>query len=123
PHPYREGRATIAKTAGLGGKFSQDLRDQATRVFGADVANWRAHDPSVLAASLGPGTLSIYLDCGTEDGFKLGDQASYVHEVLSRAGVAHTFELVPGDHSFTLWKQRIGKSLAFAAARFVSAGY
>lgn len=123
PHPYREGQVVLAASAGLGKKFPQDLRDQALRVFGADVAVWRKHDPSVLAASLAPGKLAIYLDCGTEDGFQLADQASYLHEVLGKAKVAHTFELVPGDHSFSLWKQRIGKSLAFAAAEFRSAGY
>lgn len=123
PHPYREGAAVIATAAGLEKRFPQDIRDQVSRVFGADPAGWRAHDPSALAASLKPGTLSLYFDCGTEDGFKLGDQASYLHEVLAKGGVEHTFELVPGDHSFALWKQRIGKSLAFAAARFAGAGY
>jgi len=122
PHPYVAGQAVISSAAGLEKRFSQDLREQAARVFGPDVATWRAHDPSALAASLKPGSLAIYLDCGTEDGFKLADQASYLHDVLEKAQIKHTFELVSGDHSFSLWKLRIRKSLAFAAAELKGGG-
>lgn len=124
PHPYKEGSAIVSSRPALPGKlYSEDLRAQAARVFGGDLANWRAHDPSALAAGLKEGELAIYVDCGTEDGFKLADQARHLHEVLGKAGVTHTLELVPGEHSFALWKARIDKSLSFAAAGFKKAGY
>jgi len=113
----------LGARAEIGKEFPEDLRAQARRVLGGDIANWRAHDPSQLAASLAEGTLALFIDCGTEDGFKLADHARYLHEVLGKAGVSHTFELVPGGHSFALWKDRIGKSLAFDAAEFARAGY
>jgi S-formylglutathione hydrolase FrmB len=123
PHPYREGEVALRSSPALGKEFPPELRDRAASVFGPDIANWRAHDPSALAASLKPGALAIYIDCGTEDGFKLADQARYLHEVLTKAGASHTFELVPGGHSFALWKERIKNSLAFTAGEFKKAGY
>jgi S-formylglutathione hydrolase FrmB len=123
PHPYREGEVELRQSPTLGKEFPAELRDRAARVLGSDIANWRAHDPSTLAAGLKPGSLAIYIDCGTEDGFKLADQARHVHEVLTKAGVPHAFELAPGGHSFALWKGRIKNSLAFTAGEFKKAGY
>lgn len=123
PHPFREGAVSASPKPGLAGKFPDDLRDQASRVFGFDVSHWRAHDPSQLAAGLKDGELALYLDCGTEDGYQLADHARYVHEVLGKAGVQHTFELVPGGHSFLLWRERLPKSLAFVMAAFAKNGH
>ena len=116
PHPHAPGQAKLRTTGALDPKYPQDLRDQAARVLGTDVANWRAHDPATLVSTLKPGTLALYLDCGTEDGFKLADHARYLHELLTAAAIPHTFELAPGDHSFTFWKERLPRSLTFAAA-------
>jgi S-formylglutathione hydrolase FrmB len=124
PHPYQEGAVTQISTPSLPDKpFPEDLRDQAIRVFGANLAGWRAHDPATLATKLKDGDLALYFDCGTEDGFKLHDEALHLHEVLGKAGVTHTFQLVPGGHSFALWKERIDEGLAFAAAHFTKGGY
>jgi S-formylglutathione hydrolase FrmB len=124
PHPYKEGAVTLLAAPVLPEKpFPEDFRAQASRVFGADLANWRAHDPTALAASLKDGDLALYVDCGTADDFHFQDHAQYLHEVLGKAGVSHAFELVPGGHSFALWKDRIEKGLAFAAAQFQKGGF
>lgn len=120
PHPYVKGApVTLTERAdSWAPTFAEKMREQVKRVFGPDLANWRAHDPSVLAQKLKDGELALYLDCGTEDGFKFHDQASYLHEILAGRGVAHAFELTHGPHSFKLWTGRIGQSLAFEAAAF-----
>jgi S-formylglutathione hydrolase FrmB len=124
PHPYHEGAVTLLTTPALPEKpFPKDFREQASRVFGDDLASWRAHDPAVLAAGLKDGELAIYFDCGTEDGFKLQDDALYLHEVLAGAGVAHTWELVPGTHAWALWQARVRVGLGFVAGQFAKAGY
>src|SRR5262249_61499588 len=88
------------------------------RIFGPDVNHWRAYDPAVLAAKLKDGQLALYIDCGTEDGFKLQTSAQYLHDVLERAGVRHAFTLAPGRHDFAFWSVRIGESLKFFAEYF-----
>jgi enterochelin esterase family protein len=82
-------------------------------IFGTDIANWRAHDPTVLAASLHDGDLALYLDCGTEDDFHLDVAARYLHQVLEAHKIAHVYFTGPGKHDFTFWSQRLPESLAF----------
>jgi S-formylglutathione hydrolase FrmB len=82
-------------------------------IFGPDIANWRAHDPAILADSLAPGRLALYLDCGTEDEFHLDVAAKYLHDRLAARGVDHAFFLGPGKHDFTFWGPRLPESLAF----------
>ena len=99
-----------------------DLECAVVGLFGPDLAAWRAHDPTALASSLSPGELALFIDCGTEDGFKFHDQAQHLHEILDAAKIPHTFALVPGPHDFSLWKVRIRESLAFHADHFRRAG-
>jgi S-formylglutathione hydrolase FrmB len=82
-------------------------------IFGADPASWRAHDPTSLVASLAPGRLAIYLDCGTEDEFVLQDGAAYLHDLLLAKKIDHVFFLGPGHHDFSFWIPRLRESLAF----------
>ena len=88
------------------------------RIFGNDLENWKSHDPAVLAQKLKDGQLAIYVDCGTEDSFKLMPSAQYLHQLLDKAGVHHAFYLGPGDHNFKFWSVRIEESLKFFADYF-----
>lgn len=123
PHPYDKARLALATASpGWGADYQPPVRAQITSVLGSSFEAWRAWDPATLAKGLEPGELALFIDCGTEDGFKFHDQARYLHDALTDAGIPHAFELVKGDHTFTLWKDRIGPSLAFHAARFAAAG-
>jgi S-formylglutathione hydrolase FrmB len=123
PHPYEKGKVVLLDDVKLWGSNIEPLGGWVRLIFGPDVANWRAHDPAHLARSLKNGELAIYLDCGTEDDFSLHNGAQYLDEVLTSAGVAHDFTLLPGRHNFTFWKERIDDSLAFHARQFEAAGY
>jgi S-formylglutathione hydrolase FrmB len=122
PHPYVKGQ----------GKLTEDLPDFVAKagkygvyfqmLLGTDLASWQAHDPASLAASLKPGELAIYLDCGTEDDLGLDAGASYLDELLTARGIPHAFALVHGHHNFDLWRERLPESLRFHAAVFRKAG-
>lgn len=116
PHPFQPGqgrRATRHESWGM--TYPAAFRDHMRMIFGPDLDGWRAHDPAVLAEDLRPGSLALYLDCGTEDGFQLQDGAAHLSEILKERGVAHEIHLVPGNHNFGLWRARIRESLAFFA--------
>jgi S-formylglutathione hydrolase FrmB len=122
PLPYAAGKAELADdpvvlTNNMG-RFGAIFLG----IFGAKIENWRAHDPAFLAKSLGNGELSIYIDCGTEDEFKLQHGASYLHEVLEAAKVEHSFTLLPGRHNAAFWGDRIDDSLAFHVRHFEKSG-
>ena len=85
-------------------------------IFGPDIANWRAHDPASLVAELSPGELALYLDCGTEDIFKLDNGARYLHDLLDAKKIAHTFYIGPGKHDFSFWTPRLPETFKFLAA-------
>jgi len=121
PHPYQTGKVRRASTTDAwGGRFPGRVRTHIMGIFGPRLDVWRAHDPVVLAEQLEPDTLSLFIDCGEQDGFMLYDDAKHMHDVLTERGVKHTFQLVPGAHSFELWKERLPASLAFHLAHFRS---
>jgi S-formylglutathione hydrolase FrmB len=121
PRPYEKGKVVLVDDVTQWGRSVGPIGTLVRGIFGDDVANWRAHDPAVLAGSLSDGDLAIYLDYGTEDRFALDDGARYLHEVLEARGVTHTFVLEPGGHDFAFWTTRIDDSLAFHAAAFAAA--
>ncbi len=86
------------------------------RLFGKDIANWRAHDPASLVAELSPGELALYMDCGTEDMFKLDNGARYLHDLLEAKQIKHTFFIGPGRHDFSFWTPRLPETFKFLAA-------
>jgi putative tributyrin esterase len=121
-HPYVKGSNPLATTLLFWGKdLHEPMRERLRAVFGPDLANYRAHDPAVLAAELTPELApKLYLDAGLEDPLRVDDEARYVHAVLEKAKVAHEFELVHGQHLFSLWKERLPKSLAFVVRAFAA---
>jgi putative tributyrin esterase len=122
PHPYQPGQARLLEDVSRWGEQVGPIGVLVRRIFGADLANWRAHDPAALAARLTDGQLALYLDCGTEDDFALESPAAYLHDVLAARGIRHEFALVPGRHNFALWSERVKRSLAFHARQFHAAG-
>jgi S-formylglutathione hydrolase FrmB len=113
PHPYAADHAVLLDEQMVKVTPSEPIFAWVFSRFGTDIAFWRDHDPSVLATKLTPGTLALYFDCGTEDDFKLDDQARYLHDVLTAHRLDHSWFLGPGRHDFVFWKARLGKSLAF----------
>ena len=116
PYPYQKGKvllytdvADLTQWQGKLGKFGDWIRG----VFGSDIANWRDHDPAILLDKLAPGTLSLYLDCGTEDKFLLHNGMQYLHDRLLANKLDHAYYIGPGGHDMTFWKARVPHSLAF----------
>lgn len=112
PIPYEKGKVvtlTDVKTWGDGlGPFGTWIRG----IFGSDIANWRSYDPAALAMKLDPKTgPALYLDCGTEDGFRLNNHMQYLHDLLLDRGIEHAYYLGPGGHDFKFWSVRVRNSL------------
>jgi putative tributyrin esterase len=85
-------------------------------VFGApiDAALWAENDPLAWARKVAPKAApALYFDCGSEDRYGLASGNRELHRSLDERGVAHTFELAPGDHGYEFVRARIEKSLAF----------
>jgi len=90
------------------------------QVFGdpIDLELWRANDPLARAQSLDAKTApALYLDCGAEDRYGLANGHRELDRVLQARGVAHRFELPPGDHGYDFVRARLEKSLRFLAER------
>lgn len=88
-------------------------------VFGdpIDEAAWARANPLAVAEHADPtATPALYLDCGAEDRYGLARGHRALDRTLSERGVAHTFELPPGDHGYEFVRGRLAKSLAFLAA-------
>ncbi|MDB4965769.1 MAG: hypothetical protein JWN44_1458 [Myxococcales bacterium] len=121
PHPYDATKVEIVDNASVPAHWGENtgaIGALVRTVFGADLANWEAHDPATLAAKLHDGDVALYLDVGTEDDFGLDAQAHHLDSVLTKAGVTHTFFAGPGRHSFSFWRDRLDDSLGFCAATF-----
>ena len=122
PHPYVAGKVELVTDPRTVLRGAGELGAWIRGIFGPDLADWKAHDPSTLVASLSPGQLAIYLDCGTEDDFALDAGASYLHDLLTARHIDHAFFLGPGHHDFAFWTARLPESLKYlrdhvAAAR------
>ena len=107
PHPYAANKVTLVTDPATWGAAVGDIGTWVRAIFGSDLATWRAHDPAVLIDKLVPGSLALYLDCGTEDDFALQDGASYLHDLLVAKHYDHAFFLGPGGHNFDFWAARV----------------
>ena len=116
PYPYAKDQVKLVEKAEEWGAGFGPLGRWIRGVYGTDIANWRAHDPASLVENLQPGTLKLYLDCGTEDGFLLHHGMQYLHDLLLAKGIAHEYYLGPGAHDFEFWEARLPKSLEFLRA-------
>jgi S-formylglutathione hydrolase FrmB len=113
PRPFAPGKTEIFSDVAGWGAAAGPIGAWIQRVFGTDIADWKAHDVVELAGKLGPGKLALYFDCGTEDDFALQDNLQYVHEALTARHIDHEYFLGPGKHDFAFWSARLPHSLAF----------
>jgi len=120
PYPYQKGKVVESDDPTAWIKSTGPLGVHFAKVFGTTIDTWRAVDPTTLAKSLENGELAIYIDCGTEDEFRLQHGAAYLGELLEVRSVAHQLHLLPGRHQAPFWRDRIDDSLAFFTAHFAS---
>jgi len=86
------------------------------KVFGdpIDSALWAENDPLVQARKADPKAVpALFVDCGGEDRFGLASGHRELHRILDERGIAHEFELPPGDHGYEFVRARLDKSLGF----------
>jgi S-formylglutathione hydrolase FrmB len=86
------------------------------KVFGnpIDAALWAENDPLAWARKVTAKTVpALYLDCGAEDRYGLASGHRALHRILDERGIAHAFELPPGDHGYEFVRARLEKSLRF----------
>ena len=86
------------------------------KVFGdpIDVALWAENDPLAWARKVDPRAApTLFVDCGAEDRYGLASGHRELHRILDERGVAHSFELPPGDHGYEFVRARLEKSLLF----------
>jgi putative tributyrin esterase len=90
------------------------------QVFGdpIDPELWRANDPLAQARALDAKSApALFLDCGAEDRYGLANGHRELHRILESRGIAHSFELPPGDHGYEFVRARLEKSLGFLGER------
>ena len=86
------------------------------KVFGdpIDTVLWAENDPLAWARKVDPKVVpALYVDCGAEDRYGLASGHRELHAILDGRGVAHVFELPPGDHGYEFVRARLEKSLRF----------
>ena len=91
------------------------------RAFGdpIDTRLWAANDPLALGATAGSAGLpALRFDCGAHDRYGLYAGNRRLHEILAARGVAHEFELLPGDHGYDYVKSVLERGLRFLASRW-----
>ncbi len=87
-----------------------------SKVFGdpIDPALWAENDPLARARKVDPKAVpALYVDCGAEDRYGLANGHRELHRILDERGIAHAFELPPGDHGYEFVRARLEKSLRF----------
>lgn len=72
-----------------------------------------SRDPLLLAQTAEIGGLSVWLDCGAEDGFKLFDGAQQLTTTLTGRGVAVQYTTYPGAHEAPYWEAHAADYLRF----------
>jgi S-formylglutathione hydrolase FrmB len=94
----------------LHGYFAQT----GVRIYGRDIAVWRANDPATLAARLQVERRpmpALYLDCGTSDDLLSENRA--LDWELTRLGIPHEYREHPGGHSWRYWNTHVRESLTW----------
>jgi S-formylglutathione hydrolase FrmB len=117
PFPYEKGKVQLMTDARQWGGAFIEINRWMRGVFGDDVTHWKQYDPTTLVQKLQPGSLAIYLDCGTEDGFALHHGMQYLHDLLLDRKIEHAYYLGPGKHDFSFWSVRVVESLKFLRDR------
>lgn len=113
PFPYVKGKVQVTTDIKASLKRLGFFGPLFRQVYGTELANWKSHDPATLAQSLKPGELALYLDCGTEDEFRLHNGMQHLHDILLSRKIDHAYYIGPGHHRAPFWKDRVDDSLRF----------
>jgi enterochelin esterase-like enzyme len=70
-------------------------------------------DPIQLANARDLSGISVYLDCGDADDYKLYAGTKKLYDILQRKGVTAEYHLNPGKHNRTYWQSQIEHYLLF----------
>lgn len=90
-------------------------------MLGRDITRWQNYEPWSLIEELEDGVLSIYLDCGSEDGFFI--YAQRFHEKLERLDIAHEYQWHEGgEHNDAQFTAGMENGLLFHQRHFKSKG-
>lgn len=77
----------------------------------------RERDPVQLAEYADLQGLSVYLDCGDKDDFRLYEGTEKLYGILKERGVASEYHLNPGKHDRAYWQSQSENYLLFYAAK------
>jgi len=113
PYPYVKGKTQLLSNIKPALKRMGIFGGLFKKLYGTDVEQWKKHDPTTMAQTLNPGELQIYLDCGTEDEFRLHNGMQYLHELLDARKIPHEYYIGKGRHNGSFWRDRIDDSLRF----------
>jgi S-formylglutathione hydrolase FrmB len=80
--------------------------------------NWKNFSVITLVEAGNPDSLSIIIDCGTEDFFYPVNKA--LHEKMIRLGIPHDFIIRPGKHNWDYWRNAIRYQLLFFSNYFLN---
>jgi enterochelin esterase-like enzyme len=72
-------------------------------------------DPIELANTADLSGMSVYLDCGDQDDFKLYEGTEKVYQVLQSRGIPVEYRLNPGKHNRAYWQSHTEDYLLFYA--------
>jgi putative tributyrin esterase len=104
-----------ARFRAVSGHSSATHKDQFRDLVGERLRDWSdaPEDRSVLDALLQQPTAlpTIRFDCGMED--FLIEPNRELHQALVAAGVPHTYEEFPGEHTWDYWENHLHDSLRF----------
>jgi enterochelin esterase-like enzyme len=82
--------------------------DQAEELFAQQARDWNILECiSDNRDRLPP----LRFDCGSEDDLRPGNDE--LHAALTRLGIAHTYEQLPGAHDWSYWHENFPRSLSF----------
>lgn len=84
--------------------------------YAENPANWDANTVIELTHLLTPNSLSLIIQCGTEDFFY--NVNVKLHEKLLLNNIPHTFITNPGNHNWPYWREAIQYQLLYMHNRF-----
>ncbi len=77
---------------------------------------WKSHTAMSQVPTLKPGELNIIVECGADDFFR--EVNDNFHAALDKRGIAHSYSITPGNHSWPYWRRTLPVILDFFDAHF-----
>ncbi len=107
---------------GVVGAHSPALRpDDGTLAFLGTGVEFARKDPIALARLLPANVaLKVWVDTGRDDPWM--SRATLLHTILTERGVAHTWNVFPGDHSWTFWRAHVAEYVRFYSQALTQMG-